>query len=156
MSASTTFELTIAASAIDAFATALAAHVEHIGHGPESAHSQVSPAALASMIRALSSGELLSECLSFGFEIDESLKAFHDEHPDLTSIHPGKVAVGCFWTCCTLAASELAIAFSSATGSISELMRESASVRSVFRSLAVHASNGTVQVIDDWGDVSIL
>jgi hypothetical protein len=108
------------------------------------------------MLQELASSRREDECFTLAFPEDAALEEFQTENPGIKSVHPGRVAVGCFWVACKQQDSELTVTMTSATRSISTLMKESSSVQGSIRELATHATSGSVQVVDEWNQVSTL
>ncbi len=156
MSDSTTFELTVHAAKLTAFGAELATLVESVGCGHETEGLVITAEGLVSALQGLAGRKETEECLTLSFPADQALLAFQVENPELTSAHPGKVAVGCFWVACKHFEESYAVSFTSATRSISSLMKDSGSVQATFRALARFAADGTVQVINEWHEVSVL
>ena len=156
MSDSTTFEVKVATAKFSAFGADLAALVESVGCDPSGGGGTPLGQAVPNVLQDLASGAKGEECLTLSFPTDESLQAFHAENADLASVHPGKVAVGCFWVACKHREGLYSVSFTSATRSISSLMKESGSVRATFCALAKHATDGKVQVTNEWHEVSEL
>lgn len=156
MSDATTFELIIVATGLDAFCDELAARVEPsvCDHAPDA--DKTSAASLLAILLAQASGKQGEECLTLAFTQDLALESFHAENPELRSVHPGRVAVGCFWLGCTHADGRYTVSFTSATRSISSLMKESMSVQGAFLKLARHATDNGVHVINEWNEASLL
>lgn len=154
MSASTTFEFTLAPAGLDAFGTALAAHVEPAPRDKVQADSP--PAPLAETLRSLCAGDYREICLTLVFPADALLQAFQAENPECRSARPGHISVGCFWVGCKHVAGAYVVSFTSATRTLSELMQGSRSVKGLFLSLANQTSSGSVRVIDEWNDVATL
>lgn len=153
MSASTSFEITVPAASLKAFALDLAVLLESTGCG-----EVVAPdgAAVLSMLEVLTARPQADECLTLAFAQDQLLLEFQAENPELTSAQAGCVAVGCFWVACTHEEGQYTVSFTSAARSIAALMRESQSVQGTFRALAKHAATGNIYVINEWQDVSVL
>ena len=155
MSESTTFEFIVAAEKLNAFGEELATLVEYVACGAEP-EGESKPGALPLLLQSMAAGHRNQECLTLGFTEDVALREFQVENPELQSRNPGKVAVGCFWLGCTRAEGRYSVQLTSATRSISSLMKESVSVQVAFRTLAQRTNVGDVQVINEWNEVSIL
>ena len=155
MSESTTFEFIVAAEKLNAFGEELATLVESVGCGAEQEGANNS-AALPQLLQSLASASRGQECLTLGFTEDVALREFQAENPELRSRDPGTVAVGCFWLGCTRSEGKYSVQLTSATRSISSLMKESVSVQVAFRTLAQRTNVGEVQVINEWNEVSVL
>ena len=155
MSESTTFEFIVAVERLSAFGDELATLVESVGCGVEQ-ESGINPTALPQLLRSLAAGQRGQECLTLGFTEDVALREFQAENPELRSRDPGTVAVGCFWLGCTRSEGQYSVQLTSATRSISSLMKESVSVQVAFRTLAQRSNVGDVQVINEWNEVSVL
>lgn len=153
MSASTSFEITVPAASLSAFALDLAALLEPADGGEVLAPDG---AAVLSMLEALAARPTVDECLTLAFAQDQLLLAFQAENPELTSAQVGCVAVGCFWVACTHEKGQYTVSFTSAGRSIAELMRESQSVQGTFRALAKHAATGNIYVVSEWQEVTVL
>ncbi len=155
MSESTTFEFIVAAEKLNAFGAELATLVHSVGCGVEQEGASKS-AALPQLLQSLAAGQRGQECLTLGFTEDVALREFQAENPELRSRDPGTVAVGCFWLGCTRSEGQYSVQLTSATRSISSLMKESVSVQVAFRTLAQRSNVGDVQVINEWNEVSVL
>ena len=155
MSESTTFEFIVAVERLSAFGDELATLVESVGCGVEQ-ESGINPTALPQLLRSLAAGQRGQECLTLGFTEDVALREFQAENPELRSRDPGTVAVGCFWLSCTHSEGKYSVQLTSATRSISSLMKESVSVQVAFCTLAQRTNVGEVQVINEWNEVSVL
>lgn len=156
MSDSTTFEVKVPAAKLTAFGAELAAHVESVGCSQEPEGRATPAEVVVSLLRELASGAKGEECLTLAFPADQALREFHAENPEVMSAHPGKVAVGCFWVQAKLGEGSYIVSFTSATRSISSLMKESSSLRATFRALAQDTTDGTVQVTNEWHEASVL
>ena len=155
MSDSTTFEFIVAEEKLNAFGDELATLVESVGCGTEQEGTSNS-GALPKLLQSLAAGERGQECMILVFTEDVALREFQAENPELRSQDPGKVAVGCFWLGCTHTEGKYSVQLTSATRSISSLMKESESVQGAFRTLAQRTTIGDVQVINEWNEVSVL
>jgi hypothetical protein len=153
LSDSTSFEITVPAASLCAFALDLAALLEPAGCGEVLAPDG---AAVLRMLEALAARPTVDECLTLAFAQDQPLLEFQAENPELTSAQAGCVAVGCFWVACNQGEGQYTVSFTSAGRSIAALMRESQSVQGAFRALAKHAATGNVYVINEWQDVTVL
>ena len=156
MSDSTTFEVTVPDAKLAAFGAELATLVETVGACHVNDGRGTTPESVLSVLQQLASSTKSQECFVLAFAVDPQLLEFQLENPELSSFHPGKVAVGCFWAACEHSESSYAVSFTSATRSISSLMKESGSVQGTFRALAKYAADGTVQVTNEWHEVSVL
>ena len=156
MSDSTTFEVTVPAENLTAFSAELVTFVESVGCSHVTDGNATTAEEVLKVLQALASHTESQECLILAFPADHGLLEFQLEYPDLTSVQPGKVAVGCFWVWCKHSEGRYAVSFTSATRSISALMKESDSVQGAFRALAKFAEDGTVQVTNEWHEVSVL
>lgn len=155
MSDATTFEFIVAAEKLNAFGDELARLVESVGCGPEQEGARNS-GALPELLQSMAAGRRGQECLTLGFAEDVALREFQAEYPELQSQDPGKVAVGCFWLGCRYSKGNFSVQLTSATRSISSLMKESLSVQMAFRTLAQRTTVGDVLVINEWNEVSVL
>ena len=156
MSDSTTFEVTVPAAKLTAIGAELAMFVESIGCSHVHDGSATTAEDVLRVLQVLASRTKSQECFILAFPADHALLEFQLEYPELTSVHPGKVAVGCFWVACKHSGGSYAVSFTSATRSISSLMKESGSVQGTFRALAKYAADGRVQVTNEWHEVSVL
>lgn len=156
MSDSTTFEVTVPAAKLTAFCAELATFVESVGCSHVHDGRATKAEDVLRVFQDLATCTESQECLLLAFPADQALLEFQLEYPELTSAQPGKVAVGCFWVTCKDAGGSYALSFTSAIRSISSLMKESGSVRDTFRALAKYTADGTVQVTNEWHDVSVL
>jgi hypothetical protein len=155
VSESTTFEFIVAAEKLNAFGAELATLVESVGCGVEQEGAS-NLGELPQLLQSLAAGQRGQECLTLGFTADVALREFLAENPELRSQDPGKVAVGCFWLGCKRTEGKYSVQLTSATRSISSLMKESVSVQMAFRILAQRTNVGDVQVINEWNEVSVL
>ena len=152
-----TFRLLVSETRLDEFITALASVLEPAACcDTKPTQPPGTRSTLASTFMSLRAGELQDACLSLAFSEDEELKAHRAYDTEATSRLAGKIAVGCFWTTCKVANGQCEIEFTSATSSISRLMKFSPSVRSTFMKLGELSMTGTVTVIDEWHWESVL
>ena len=156
MSDSAAFELTVATSQWQEFVRDFARRVVHVGVGESAVTHGNLEFVLATRFADLCDGRAPEECVTIRFPADAALLAFDEASADPPSGYDGQVAVGCFWVSCVRSRNHVTVSIASATRSIAQLMRESDSVRDAFRSLAVHAKDRQVRVVDEWHDVQTL
>lgn len=158
MSYSVTVEITLPATRFPQFVDTLARLLEEPDRSVLSGIDWTDPtrfAAAIEQLRANCTGDA-AICLTFAFEADPVLLAFRAAHADIRSTQAGTVPVGCVWTGFQFGPERVVASFTSATSSIAEVLRDSASARGTLRGLAYLADATSAVLVDEWGDWSAL
>ena len=158
MSDSITVEITVPVTRFPQFVNALATMLEEPERSLFAGVDCTDASVFAQSIAQLGGdrANAAAICLTFAFASDTVLLAFRDEHADIRSTQAGTVPVGCFWTAFVSGPEYVVVSFTSATRSIADVVRESASARDALRRLADVADATSAMLIDEWGDSTAL